>query len=114
MRFNKFVLAAWLCVADASFAISQLPTGTRSVRTFVTHEGTWMNVDVAPNGQTIAFDLLGDIYTLPITGGLATRLTSGSTIDAEPRFSPDGKTILFVRSSIDNDSASTGIWLMDA
>jgi hypothetical protein len=32
-------------------------------------EGTWMNLDVSPDGRTIAFDLLGDIYTMPIGGG---------------------------------------------
>ena len=36
---------------------------------FDTDEGTWMNVDVAPDGKEIAFDLLGDIYIMPISGG---------------------------------------------
>lgn len=39
----------------------------REVR-FTTAEGTWMSLDVSPDGQTIAFDLMGDIYTLPISG----------------------------------------------
>ena len=52
-----------------------------------------MNVDVSPDGRTIVFDLLGDLYMMPIAGsghGLATRLTSGPAFDMQPRFSPDG------------------------
>ena len=36
-----------------------------------------MSVDVSPNGETIVFDLLGDIYSMPISGGKATRITKG-------------------------------------
>ena len=31
--------------------------------------GTWMNLDVSPSGDQIVFDLLGDLYLLPIEGG---------------------------------------------
>ena len=55
-----------------------------------------MSVDVSPDGRTLVFDLLGDLYTLPITGGSATRITSGQAFDAMPSFSPDGKHIAFV------------------
>ena len=58
-------------------------------------EGTWMSLDVSPDGQTIAFDLLGDIYTLPITGGTATSIASGMPWEIQPRFSPDGSQIAF-------------------
>src|SRR6185295_10870057 len=63
---------------------------------FTTDEGTWMSVDVAPDGRTLVFDLLGDLYTLPIAGGKATRITSGQAFDAMPAFSPDGNMIAYV------------------
>ncbi|HSG81047.1 MAG TPA: hypothetical protein VLC48_02260, partial [Gemmatimonadota bacterium] len=53
-----------------------------------TDEGTWISLDVSPDGQTIAFDLLGDLYLLPIGGGEARQLTGGMAFDAQPRFSP--------------------------
>src|SRR5690606_27570924 len=63
---------------------------------FETTEGTWMNVDLSPDGTTSVFDLLGDIYTMPIDGtgtGEATRIVSGPAFDMQPRFSPDGQRI---------------------
>ncbi len=54
-----------------------------------------MSLDVSPDGATIVFDLLGDIYVMPIEGGEATRLTSGPAYDVQPRFSPDGRRIAF-------------------
>lgn len=82
---------------------------TRTVR-FTTDEGTWMSVDVSPDGKTIAFDLLGDIYTMPVTGGHATRIVGGNSIDMQPRFSPDGKSIVF----ISDRNGSDATWLADA
>jgi Tol biopolymer transport system component/imidazolonepropionase-like amidohydrolase len=77
---------------------------------FETDEGTWMNVDVSPDGQWVVFDLVGDLYRVPIAGGRAVRLTSGRAFDQQPRISPDGRTIVFVsdRSGKDN------LWLVDA
>ena len=67
-------------------------------------------MDVSPDGSTLVFDLLGDLYLLPVAGGEAQRLTTGPAWDVQPRYSPDGKTIAFTsdRSGIDN------IWLVDA
>jgi Tol biopolymer transport system component len=73
-----------------------LPLRPTRTMTFTTHVGHWMSVDVSPDGQTLVFDLLGDIYTMPITGGRATALTRGMGFDAQPRFSPDGKRIVYV------------------
>lgn len=72
--------------------------GATTTVAFETDEGTWMNVDVSPDGRTVVFDLLGDLYTMPIEGtgsGYATRITSGPAFDMQPRFSPDGKRLAF-------------------
>jgi Tol biopolymer transport system component/imidazolonepropionase-like amidohydrolase len=77
---------------------------------FSVSEGTWMSVDISPDGSTILFDLLGDIYSVPISGGTAKVLTKGPAMDLHPRYSPDGKTIVFTsdRGGMDN------IWLMNS
>lgn len=80
---------------------------TRQVRINV-EEGTWMNLDVSPDGRTIAFDLLGDIYTMPIAGGTPRRITSGLAYDQQPRFSPDGSRIAFTSDRGGGDN----IWVM--
>ncbi len=67
-------------------------------------EGTWMSLDVSPDGKTIAFDFLGDIYLLPISGGKAEAFTSGLAFDSHPKFSPDGKRLLFVSDRSGNDN----------
>jgi Tol biopolymer transport system component len=91
-------------------------TGTalviKPVRTlrFTTDEGTWISLDVSPDGQTIVFDLLGDLYSLPIIGGKAVRLTSGMAWDCMPRWSPDGRTIAFVSDRDGGDN----LWLVNA
>ena len=59
-------------------------------------EGTWISVDVNARGTTIAFDLLGDLYVMPIAGGAATRVTEGPAWDQDPRWSPDGRSLMYV------------------
>ena len=73
-----------------------LPLKTARTHTFTTTKGTWLSLDVSPDGKQIVFDLLGDLYSLPITGGKATRLTHGMAYDVPPRFSSDGKKVVFV------------------
>ena len=72
--------------------------------------GTWLSLDVSPDGKTIAFDLLGDIYTLPIAGGEARAISSGHAWDMQPRFSPDGSRIAFTSDRSGGDN----IWTMDS
>ncbi len=61
-----------------------------------TNEGTWMSLDVSPDGKTIAFDFLGDIFTMPIAGGKPVQFTKGMSFDSHPKFSPDGSKLLFI------------------
>ncbi len=72
-------------------------------------EGTWINVDVSPDGRTIAFDLLGDIYTMPISGGAPTRIAEGLPFEMQPRFSPDGSKIAFTSDRGGGDN----LWIMN-
>ena len=77
---------------------------------FTTDEGTWMNLDVSPDGQTVVFDMLGDIYSIPITGGTAKALRTGIPFEIQPRYSPDGKKISFTSDAGGGDN----IWVMNA
>ncbi|MBB6504318.1 imidazolonepropionase-like amidohydrolase/Tol biopolymer transport system component [Sphingomonas endophytica] len=81
---------------------------TKQVR-MTTDEGSWMNVDVSPDGRTLAFDLLGDIYTMPIAGGTPTRIAEGLAFEHQPRFSPDGRRIAFTSDRGGGDN----IWVMN-
>ena len=74
-----------------------------------TDEGTWISLDVSPDGKNIAFDLMGDIYSIPITGGKATPITKGMAYDTHPKFSPDGNSIAFTS---DRDG-SENVWIKD-
>lgn len=85
------------------------PEGPYKEVAFTVNEGTWMNLDVSPDGKEIVFDLLGDIYSIPFTGGEAKVLRSGHAFEVQPRFSPDGKKILFTSDAGGGDN----IWMMD-
>lgn len=63
-----------------------------------------------PDGQRIVFDLLGDIYELPFSGGEARALTSGMAWEMQPRYSSDGAHIAFTSDRAGGDN----IWIMDA
>ena len=63
---------------------------------FSTDEGTWLSLDVSPDGKTIIFDLLGDLYTIPFAGGEAKKITTGMGFNNQPRYSPDGNFIAYV------------------
>ncbi len=93
-----------------SLAARSLPLEpAREVR-FRTDAGSWMSVDVSPDGRTLVFDLLGDLYTLPIEGGTATPLLTGPAFESQPRFSPDGTEIVFVSDR----SGGQNLWVLGA
>lgn len=83
--------------------------GPTTTHTFEWDEGTWMNLDVSPDGKQIVFDLLGDIYVMPVSGGSATLLRGGPAYEVQPRFSPDGSRISFTSDA----GGADNIWVMD-
>lgn len=117
MFFAGVALAAFVTPAVAEEAdkkdekkwdVAAPPMQTRKIRIDV-DEGTWMNVDVSPDGRTLAFDLLGDIYTMPIAGGAPTRIAEGLPFEMQPRFSPDGSKIAFTSDRGGGDN----LWIMN-
>ncbi|MBM4187520.1 MAG: amidohydrolase family protein [Gemmatimonadetes bacterium] len=96
--------------ATAAARAKSLPLIATRNLAFTATEGTWISLDLSPDGRTIVFELLGDLYTMPVGGGAATRITSGQPYDMQPRFSPDGRSLVFVS---DRDG-SENLWLADA
>ncbi|MCG8577720.1 MAG: amidohydrolase family protein [Flavobacteriales bacterium] len=112
---KTFFLSASLLFVSA-FSFSQdwdvaNPEGNWEFKehSFTTDEGTWMNLDVSPDGKQIVFDMLGDIYIMPSSGGKAKVLRSGLPFEIQPRFSPDGKQISFTSDAGGGDN----IWVMN-
>ena len=92
----------------AAAAANTLPLKATRTHAFTTTKGTWLSLDVSPDGQTIIFDMLGQLYTLPIAGGKATAITSGLAYSSQARFSPDGKKIVY----ISDRSGGDYVWIM--
>jgi Tol biopolymer transport system component len=119
VRIAGWLLAGLLAACSSSVAedkpkewdTTQARGQTRDID-FDTSEGTWMNVDLSPDGKWIVFDLLGHVYRMGASGGKAECLTqdSGVALNMNPRFSPDGKTIAFVSDR----KGQNNLWLMDA
>jgi imidazolonepropionase-like amidohydrolase/Tol biopolymer transport system component len=95
--------------AKAKWDVNAPPGLTTKTVPIQVDNGTWMNVDVSRDGKTIAFDLLGDIYTMPIAGSTPTRIAQGLAYEQQPRFSPDGTRIAFTSDRGGGDN----IWLMN-
>ena len=96
---------------DEDWDVTKARGETRDID-FVTEEGTWLSVDISPDGQWIVMDLLGHIYRVPAGGGEAQALTqeSGVAVNYHPRYSPDGRFIAF----ISDRKGQSNLWVMDA
>ncbi len=87
--------------------LSLIPTRTLD---FTTDRASFLHLDLSPDGRTLVMEILGDLYTLPVEGGEATRITSGQAYDMQPRYSPDGERIVFVSDR----NGSENLWVADA
>ncbi len=94
----------------AESADQQSASGQARRVSFETDEGTWLSLDIAPDGRTLVFDLLGEIYSLDIDGGTAKPLLTGPAFEVQPIFSPDGRELAF----ISDRSGSENLWIADA
>jgi Tol biopolymer transport system component len=83
------------------------PTRTIELQT---DEATWLSLDVSPDGTAIILELLGDLYTVPMAGGEAKRITEGLPFDSQPAYSPDGKSIAF----LSDRSGAENLWIAKA
>ena len=99
-------LAAPLASAAALWDITN--TGEPGVdASFTVTEGTWMSVDVSPDGRTIIFDMLGDIYAMPASGGEAHAILDGPAMQRSPKYSADGTKLLFLSDASGDDN----VWM---
>ena len=112
-RLSLIAVAITVLAAGEVFAAGTndgLPLKAGRHVEFDTSEGTWMSLDLSPDGRTIVFDLLGDLYSLPVDGGKARRLTSGLAFDSQPVYSPDGASIAF----LSDRSGAENVWVAHA
>ena len=113
LAFITYVMCSMICspsIASSAQGADSLPLEPARRISFDVDEGTWMSIDVSPDGDTVIFDLLGDIYTVPVSGGGARRIRSGMAFDAQPVYSPDGSMIAF----ISDQSGSENLWIAKA
>ncbi len=85
------------------------PPGIARTVEIDTTSGTWMSVDVSPDGKQIVFDMLGDLYVMPVTGGQARALTHSVAWEMQARFSPDGKRLTYMS----DEGGGDNVWVMD-
>ena len=72
-------------------------------------EASWISLDLHPTGEKIIFEMMGNLFELPVTGGEATQLTHGMGFDTQPVYSPDGTKVAF----ISDRSGGDNLWILD-
>ena len=92
---RRFYLAFFLFIGVATGVATPLFAQTNPADT-VSYYPLWMRYPaISPDGQSIAFEYQGDIYTVPVTGGKATAIVTHVAYDFDPVWSPDGQWIAY-------------------
>ncbi len=107
MRGRRLTVSAVLATVASCV---QAPAAAQRTVSCTATEGTWISLNVAPDGQSIAFERLCDVYRLAINGGTATPILTGAAFHSQPRFSPDGTRLAF----ISDGTGSNNIWIAAA
>ena len=110
LRLSASVLLWAAAAVVPTLLAGQVATPPTRTVAFTTTEGTWISLDVARDGRTLALEILGDIYTLPATGGRAQPLLTGRAFQSQPRFSPDGSRLLYVS----DETGADNLWVAAA
>ena len=100
-------LAFFLTVATVAFLCPTPADAQTRELAFSTDEGTWLSLDVSPTGDQLVFELLGDIYGLPVAGGEATPVLTGTAFQSQPRYSPGGAWLAY----ISDESGADNLWI---
>jgi len=82
--FSSFIATLSMCLLFCSSSFSQ------------GFEGYYQHADI--HKKTVIFAAEGDLWSVPLSGGLAQRLTTHSEEEIYPSISPDGRTIAFSAS----------------
>jgi len=96
-----------ITVATAAFLYPTATVAQTREVAFSTDEGTWLSLDVSPRGDGLVFELLGDIYALPLAGGAARPVLTGTAFQSQPRYSPDGAWLAY----ISDESGADNLWI---
>ena len=83
-----------LCCLLLAGAGSLLAQSADSVKV-VLHEGTNFSVALSPDKSTLALDLQGTLWIMPVAGGTAKAITDNLGDARQPAWAPDGKSLVF-------------------
>jgi len=95
---SRSILVIFVLIASISVSPSKAQKANAPRETIAIHarEGTDLAFDISPDGRSIVFDLLGQLWLIPANGGRARPVTDAvrdTAEDLDPSFAPDGRSV---------------------